>query len=121
MKKGDLTVASDFCVRAHELASKLDMNQEVARANRVFGGIYSKQQKWKESIANFQESIRIFEGIGMKKDLAESYYHFGLMWKAKGDVEEAKEHLEKAIQIFEKLKLDKRVDEVRAALKTLWT
>jgi hypothetical protein len=41
------------------------------------------------------------------------------MWRAKGEPERAKEHLNKALDIFEKLKVEKRVEKVKAELEAL--
>ena len=57
----------------------------------------------------------------MRKDLAESHYHFGLMWKAKGDVHQAIAHLEAAAGIFEELRLNRWASEVGVTLRTLKT
>ncbi len=38
------------------------------------------------------------------------------MWKKKGDVEKAKEHLNNALNIFKKLKLENHIEKVREAL-----
>jgi tetratricopeptide (TPR) repeat protein len=52
----------------------------------------------------------------MKHELGDSYYEFGLMWKAKGDSEKAKEYLNKSLDIYEKLNLEKHMERVRKEL-----
>jgi hypothetical protein len=44
-----------------------------------------------------------------------------LMWKANGDASEAMKHFDKAIEIFEKLKLDKGLSEAKAARNAVET
>jgi hypothetical protein len=41
------------------------------------------------------------------------------MWKAKGDVDFAKEHFQKALDIFEELKIAKKAETMRSSLNSL--
>lgn len=63
--------------------------------------------------------MRINEEIGEMPDAARSSYDFGLMLKKKGDLMNAKTHLNKAYTIYKKMKLEKAMDEVTVALKDL--
>ncbi|MEE8185991.1 MAG: hypothetical protein V3T96_06325 [Thermodesulfobacteriota bacterium] len=49
-------------------------------------------------------------------ELGESHYEYGLMWKAKGDYDKAKEHLNKALDVYRKLKLEKKIKKARGEL-----
>ncbi|UCE37690.1 MAG: DUF2791 family P-loop domain-containing protein [Thermoplasmata archaeon] len=119
LRKKDLTRAFDFCKRSFELSKEIGSKVTLASSRRILGIIFTNQGKWKESIENFEESVKIFKGIGIKRELAESHFEFGLMWKAKGDPNKAKEQLNKAIDIYKELKLEKKKEKVRAALKDL--
>ncbi len=81
--------------------------------------IHREKGNWNESAKDLEKSIEIFKEIGMDKDLGKSHYEFGIMWKAKGEPEKAREHLDKALTIFEKLNLAKEPGMVRDALKEI--
>jgi hypothetical protein len=53
----------------------------------------------------------------MKKDLADSYYELGRMWKAKGDTKKAEESLTKALDIFKEVKVEKYIEKVKEELQ----
>jgi tetratricopeptide (TPR) repeat protein len=95
------------------------MKSDIASSRRILGMIHRDQKKWEESIDDFKESVKIFKDIEMESELAESHFEFGLMWKAKGDVDKAKEHLNKALDIFKRLELEHKEEDVMTALKAL--
>jgi tetratricopeptide (TPR) repeat protein len=81
--------------------------------------IYRERQEWNQSIENFEESIKILSEMGRDKELGESHYEFGLMWKMRKDASKAGEHLRKASEVFESLDLSKELEEAREALRDL--
>jgi tetratricopeptide (TPR) repeat protein/predicted regulator of Ras-like GTPase activity (Roadblock/LC7/MglB family) len=117
--KRDFEKALEFCNRSLDLSKKVDSKWAYFESTKVLGKIYREQEKWEESQKNFEESISGFDKIGMVPFVAKSHYEFGLMWKAKGEHEKAKEHLNKALDIFEKLNIEKRADKVRLELEAL--
>jgi tetratricopeptide (TPR) repeat protein len=117
--KGELESALDYTNQAFELSKKIGNREIIAEAYLLFGMIYGKQRKWDESIKNFEESHKIFKEINMKHELGNSYYEAGLMWKDKGENKKAKEQLNKALDIFEKLKLEKHLEKVKVTLDIL--
>lgn len=119
LKKKDLQKALAFCVKAFDLSNEIGYKRNIATSMRIFGIIYKEEKKWNESIENFEESLNIFKEMGNEVDLAETYYEFGLMWKRKGDSNKAKDILNVSLNAFIKLKLEKWVEIVSAALKTL--
>jgi len=97
-----------------------DRNKEIIAAlRRVFGIIYKEQMNWESSTDNFEESIKIYKEIGNEKELGDTYFEYGLMLKAKGDVQRAKDTLKESINIFKKLKLGKHSEKVKSALRDL--
>ncbi|UCE37635.1 MAG: tetratricopeptide repeat protein [Thermoplasmata archaeon] len=115
-KKGNLKKAFHFCNMAYDSSKEIGVMENVAHSKRIYGMIYREQKKWEESIENFEDSIRIFNDIKMERGLGKLYYEYGLMWKTKGDSEKAKEHLNKALNIYMKLKLEKHAEKVRKEL-----
>jgi hypothetical protein len=52
----------------------------------------------------------------MEKELGDTYSEYGLMWKKKGDLENAKTYLNNALAIYEKLNLGKHMEKTRDEL-----
>jgi predicted ATPase len=118
-RKGDLEKAYDFCNKASELSAKIDAKESIAEAKRVLGMIYRQQKKWKESNDSFKDHIKFYKEMGDNWHLGDSYYEFALMWKEKGDSDNAKVYLNKAFDIYEKLKMEKHMEKVKTALEVL--
>jgi predicted ATPase len=118
-EKRDLNTTEDFTNKSLNLSSKLGLKEDLAKSLRLLGMIRREEKKWQDSIENFEESIRIFKSQESGRRLGQSHYEFGLMWEDKGDIKMAKEHLNKAIGIFEKFKLLKDVKKGREAYKRL--
>jgi tetratricopeptide (TPR) repeat protein len=118
-RKGDLKKAYDFCNKTFEISKKIDTKESIAEAKRVLGMIYRQQKKWKESHKNFEDTIKFYDAMGDNWHLSDSYYEFGLMWKDKGDFDNAKVYLNKALGIYEKLKMEKHMEKVKTELEDL--
>jgi predicted ATPase len=119
LRTRDLEKASDFNRRGLSLATEVAMKDLIARAKRIFGQIQREQRNWTDSRINFKSCIQSYENMGRVADLGESHYEFGLMWKAKGEPEKAKEHLNKSYDIFKDLKLNKKTEKVKTELNKL--
>jgi predicted ATPase len=119
IEKSELSKALDYCNLAFDLAQKIDNKEIIASLKRVYGIIYKNQKKWKLSIRNFNESIKILKEIGNEQELGDSYYEYGLMWSSKGNSQPAKDNLKQAINIFRRLKSDKKLAQVKVALKRI--
>ena len=109
----------DCANQALRLSKETGRKQDIGWARNLLGLIYREQRKWQESIENFRESISVFEEIGFESGEADSHYELGLMWKKKGDLAEAKEHLNSAVEICERLNLTARLEKATAVLKEM--
>ncbi|MFQ5910130.1 MAG: BREX system ATP-binding domain-containing protein [Thermoplasmata archaeon] len=118
-EKRDVEKALDFCKLAFSSSVEIGRKREIAIARRILGKIYREWDMWKESTRNFEESIRSFKEMAIKKELGLAYCEFGLMWDRKGDAEKAREHLDMALEIFEKLKLERETERAREALRDI--
>lgn len=119
LKRGEVAKAMETNNRAMILSKELGRKGDMAKSMRIQGQIHRELEIWEDSIENFEDSIRIFADIQEEKYLADSHFEFGLMWKAKGDFDKAREHLEKALDIFGRLKLEKEIEKVNEALESL--
>jgi tetratricopeptide (TPR) repeat protein len=116
LKKKEPSKAIELCEKSLETSREINMKENIGVSKRLLGMVCRDQNKWGESIENFEESIRILENMGSAGELGESHYEFGLMWKAKGGIEKAKEQLNIALLIFEKLNLGQKVKQAKAAI-----
>ncbi len=121
LEKRELEKAQEFCNLAASISAEVHNRKLSAMSGRISGMVYRECETWKEATNNFEESIKAFEDMGEKLGEAESHYEFGLMWKAKGDADKAKEHLNKALKVFEELKLERNAERAREAYKSLPT
>jgi predicted ATPase len=119
LNKNKLQEALEFCNRSFSLCKEIGLKLREARVRRLYGMIYNEQKMWILSADNFEQSIKFFNNYNAKRELAESYFEFGLMWKAKGDVDKSQVHLNKSLEIFKNLRLDKWVEKVNAMIESL--
>jgi tetratricopeptide (TPR) repeat protein len=127
-QKKNLEKAKDYSNLAFNLYEKIGAKDSIAFPMKVFGMIYREQKKWKESIESFEKAIKNIMVVQDEMiisptifELGLTHFEFGLMWKDKGDSERAKEHLNKALDVFEKLKYKRYIGEVKTNLKSLQT
>jgi predicted ATPase len=116
---GDLNKAMEYAKLGLKYSSEVGRKQDIAHAWGLFGGIHRKQKMWNEAIEEFEMSLKINREINRKKWEADVACSLGLTWKAKGDLNKAKEYLNKSLDIYEKLKLKKSVESIKNILKTL--
>jgi len=120
--KGDLENAQEYCDKVKALSDELDLKELNLESMRIQGIIYREQNRWDESIEAFEKCIDIFNNMKIENYyLGETYYNFALMWKAKGEPENAKTNFRNALDIFQKLRSEKYVEKVQAELKSLQT
>ncbi len=99
--------ALEYSKKGYRLSKDAGYKEYQAVSCRIDGMVQRERAHWQESEGSFTESVTIFEGMGMDKEAGKSHYEFGLMWKAKGELPKAKEHLEKAVELFSKIGLEK--------------
>lgn len=119
LRMENVTAALEHCNRAYELSKEIGSRLGEAASLKIFGIIHGKKREWKDSIRNFTDSIRLSEETKDVWDLGMTHREFGMMWKAKGDRGKAREHLDKALEIFSKHNVKSEMDEIERALDDL--
>lgn len=119
LRKGELERSSNHCTDALDLIDRNVHKREVGLLMLTLGAVLREQEEWEESIENLEGSIRLLENIGDRHGLADSYYEYGVMWSKRGDFDEARTNLSKAIEIYEDLQLDQKVGKAKVALGLL--
>jgi predicted ATPase len=119
IRKGDLQKALDLCTRALELAKEVGNKEIAGNALRNIAMVRREQARWDESIKDFEKSLSLLGETESPRGVGLTNYEFGLMWTKRGDVGRAKLHLGKALEIFTELRWEKKIGEVREALRAL--
>lgn len=120
LSKGNFKKAKEFCNKSMKLCKDFEINDYLTRSLIIQGMIFREQKNWEESIRNFESCLDILNKVGIKGyDLANLYYQFALMWKAKGEPEKAKLFLNKALDLSKELKIKMLIEKARTALKSL--
>ncbi|UCG70336.1 MAG: tetratricopeptide repeat protein, partial [Thermoplasmata archaeon] len=70
-------------------------------------------------IDNYRRVLKVKKESGMNYEEGAIYLELGLVYKKKGDIEEAKKNFNKAIDIFDYFNLDRRIENVKKELKGL--
>jgi tetratricopeptide (TPR) repeat protein len=119
LKKGDVESAVAYAEECSAQAATTGSRNLKAEAECVLGMLHRDQGNFEESIKNFETSIRIREEIGFIGDLRRPYFEFGLMWRRRGDVRKAREHLGNALKLSEKLGTPWASERARSALQEI--
>jgi tetratricopeptide (TPR) repeat protein len=112
--------AIDHLDRAMEIFQKLDERMMIAAAHRDYGIVYKLKNDWNKSITSFTEAVDIYENqIKVPYYQAYTYFHFGLMFKERGDNQEATRHLNRALEMYDRLEMKKDSEKVKKEIDGL--
>jgi len=116
---GNLEKASEYCNLALSASIEGGWREKIAESKRILGMVNYAHGMWQEAKNNFEESIAIFKEIGYLFGEADSRYEFGFMWKKRGDLAKAEEHLHVSVKLLEKLKAKRRLRKATGILANL--
>jgi tetratricopeptide (TPR) repeat protein len=117
--RGDFESAKKYLNHVLELSKNCGFKDITAGALGQFGKYYKEKKMWDESIDYYTKSLKINEEIGMIGGVGGTHFELGLVCKEKGDIEKAKIHMNKALEIFKGFNLERRIENVMEALKDL--
>jgi len=115
---GDEYKAKQTLEKALEIASRCRARFYIGFASRLLGEM-SLRNEPSQATTHFQRSIAIFEEIKAENELALAYKSYGRLLKQKHQIAEARSHLTKALDIFERLGTLLEPDRVREELDGL--
>jgi tetratricopeptide (TPR) repeat protein len=123
---GRFEIAEKTARDSIELARKVGFAQGEGASQRVLGVALSALGRWEDAEKAFEASAAILGDIGMRLEAADTFLEYGRMLKkwgqspgGKSKMEKAKEKLNKALRLFEEIKLEHRADETRKDLEGL--
>ncbi|MCK5548322.1 MAG: tetratricopeptide repeat protein, partial [Thermoplasmata archaeon] len=112
--------AMEHLDKARGIFEKSNEKMMIAAVYRDYGIVYRCLKDWSKSISSFNTAIDIYENQTKAPYYqAYTYYHFGLMFKEKRDKKNAEIYLEKALEIYDKLKMKKDSKKVKKDLDSL--
>jgi tetratricopeptide (TPR) repeat protein len=113
----DPYVAKTYCNKAFGIFEKTLNYMGIAEAYKLYGIIYSRMQDWNSAGVSFQKGIQICETYENHLTKAEIYYELGSMRQQ--EKKEVLVHLQKAVEIYEFLGIEKEVSKIKDEIRTL--
>ncbi|UCG70638.1 MAG: tetratricopeptide repeat protein [Thermoplasmata archaeon] len=118
---GDFEDAKKYMTQALDLSKTFGFKDITAEVLHFFGRYYRVKKQWKESIEYYNESLESFERIGMVRNVGYAHIRLGFTYKEKGDIERARTHLNKALEIHGKFNMERSIENIKGALRDLET
>jgi tetratricopeptide (TPR) repeat protein len=102
-----------------KIAEECEMNYSAGYAHCILGEVALKNNHPAQARLHFEKSITIALETKSKNDLALAYAGYGRFHKQKGKITEARDYLNRALEIFERLGTLIEPDKVRKELAEL--
>ncbi|MBS1252545.1 MAG: Transcriptional regulatory protein MoaR1 [Anaerolineales bacterium] len=116
LNTGDADGAAIYAEKSLETAQDLKSSALIGVAYRVLGEVAAAQDEEIEAHDHFEESHHIFAEAHEAHELAKTAATYGDALQAWGELDVAREQLQKAAEIFEASGADLRLERVQAAL-----
>jgi tetratricopeptide (TPR) repeat protein len=101
-----------------EMAERYGVRYFAGFAKRLLGEITLKTNPT-QAATHFEKSIAIFQEIRAENSLAMTYASYGRLHKQQGDINQAREYLTKALEVFERLRTPIEPDKISMELAEL--
>ncbi|MDY7076742.1 MAG: tetratricopeptide repeat protein, partial [Chloroflexota bacterium] len=115
LELNDTNKALEYCQLSMELAREVNNREYEGIAYRVLGQIQRAADRPEEARQYLLNSVETLTTVGNKLELGKSYYELGVTLSAM-KLEEGRERLQQAIEIFEELGVEGELERARAAL-----
>jgi tetratricopeptide (TPR) repeat protein len=110
--------ATETLKGALEIAGRFGARYYVGLSHRLLGEIALETDP-AQAATHFEKSIGIFRQIKAENELAMAYAGYGRLRRSQGEIARAREHLTKALKIFERLGTLIEPDKVKEELAEL--
>ncbi|MCI0526423.1 MAG: tetratricopeptide repeat protein, partial [Nitrospira sp.] len=115
---GEYEKATQTLEELLEIAEECGMRFAIGSAHRLLGEIALKTDP-AQAASHFEKSMTILQEIKAENELALAYAGYGRFHKQQGNIEQAREYLTKALEIFERLGTLLEPEKVRQELAEL--
>ncbi len=110
LKLDGIEKSYDYAERA------IDMGGEEGITRRTLGMVYREMDEWDKAEKELEMAKDILDEVGDKRELARLYYEYALLLEKIGKVEKAKEYLNRALDIYEKMGMNLWVEKCKSTL-----
>ena len=114
----DFKQAKDYAIKALEVYRQLDLAYHEAEILHDFGLIAIGEEAYTQAIKHFNEALPIFEKLGSLIFQAECHYDLGRSWGTLQQMDRQRQHWEKAIQLYQALKMEDNVKWIQKQLQS---
>ncbi len=104
---------------ASEIAKKLDEKKMIVGVNIQMGIVYWREERWTYSERYFYDAIDMARKSSFEYELGDALLNSGLMNIDRGRKHESKRQLKEALEIFETVDNQAKVNEIREALSQI--
>ncbi|MFB0566961.1 MAG: tetratricopeptide repeat protein, partial [Candidatus Bathyarchaeia archaeon] len=125
----EIKKAKNLIDNLHKFALEVKNKELSARADALRAMQFRAQKKWKESIEHFEKSLKEFEALNARqwnvyrfaKTVLYEYARVYLERDREGDREKARNLLNQALEIFQKIRAKKDIEKTRLKLAYIET
>jgi len=123
LKKGEIEKAKELIEKTSQFSVKSKDRFLIANAEMLEGMLFRAEKSWKQSIQHFERSLQTYKDLNAQKwyvpYFANLLYEYGLMYldrNEEGDKEKARNLLNQALEMFQKMGAKKDIEKVEAKL-----
>ncbi len=103
LRIGNVQTSLENAEKALATASDIGAKSQEAMSRRVLGMVHREAGNWDKATRQFELAGEILRGGGDRDEPAKLHYEYGILWKAKGDIEMSGEYIKKALFEFEEM------------------
>ncbi len=118
VQKGEYDRALELLEKSMVILEQIESKPGLAGAYHVYGMLYWFMKDKEKMVEYYQRSTRLYEEINVPHYEARYSYEFGQALLELGDKDAARKTLEKALNIFEEMGLEKMVKKIKRELQS---
>ncbi|UCE37063.1 MAG: tetratricopeptide repeat protein [Thermoplasmata archaeon] len=117
--KGEADKALECAEKSMAILGTVGDKLGIQACQKIFGMGYGLRGEWDKSIESFNTCVEMGKETNVPYIQGEVHYHFGRMYKEKGDMDKAREQFQHALEIFTGLENEEFVARVKKELDGL--
>jgi tetratricopeptide (TPR) repeat protein len=118
-ERGDLDRAEAMLKEALVINEKLSRLEGIAKQYGNLGIVYQKRGDLDQAEAMYKKSVAIDEKLGRVEGMAIRYDNLGALYKQRGDLDAAREYWTRSRDLYARIGMPHRVEEVQSLLDGL--
>jgi tetratricopeptide (TPR) repeat protein/KaiC/GvpD/RAD55 family RecA-like ATPase len=123
LKKGEIEKAKELIEKTYEFTAKSKIMLFIANAEMLKGMLFRAQKDWEQSIQHFEKSLQAYRELNAQKwyvpyfaNLLHEYGSAYLDRNEEGDKEKARDLLNQALEMFQKMGAKKDIEKAEARI-----